>query len=199
MQLFEQWSSDDWTWCEDEVTYDNARLAQALIVSGSATGQQNVVEWGLKALRWLAEIQTSEEGYFRPIGCKGFFCRNGHRALFDQQPIEAQGMISACLDAYRVTSDPYWQDQASRAFDWFLGWNDLGLEVYSPASGGCYDGLHVDRVNQNQGAESTLAFLLSLADMKLIQNAVSTFSEPAQSPEWTPSEEEKEKITAIRY
>ncbi len=181
VQLFEKWSTDDWTWCEDEVTYDNPRLAQALISSGFATGQQNVVEWGLRALRWLAEIQTSEEGYFRPIGCKGFFCRNGQKAKFDQQPIEAQAMVSACLEAYRVTSDPFWQDQASRAFDWFLGWNDLGLEVYSAASGGCYDGLHVDRVNQNQGAESTLAFLLSLGEMKIMENAVGTFQEPAQA------------------
>jgi glycosyltransferase involved in cell wall biosynthesis len=199
VQLFEQWSTDDWTWCEEEVTYDNARLAQALIASGSATCQQNVVEWGLRALRWLAEIQTSEEGYFRPIGCKGFFCRNGQRALFDQQPIEAQAMVSACLEAYRVTSDPYWQDQATRAFDWFLGWNDLGLEVYSPTSGGCYDGLHVDRVNQNQGAESTLAFLLSLAEMRLMQNAVATFSEPAQTNLWTAEENTPTNVANLHY
>lgn len=183
VQLFEQWSADDWTWCEQEVTYDNPRLAQALIQVGCATSQQNVIEWGLRALRWLCEIQTSEEGHFRPIGCKGFFARNGHRAQFDQQPIEAQAMVAACVEAYRATSDPFWQDQATRAFDWFLGWNDLGLEVYSPNSGGCYDGLHVDRVNLNQGAESTLAFLLSLAEMKLMQNAVGTFNHPP-APEW---------------
>jgi glycosyltransferase involved in cell wall biosynthesis len=188
VQLFEEASADGWTWCEDEVTYDNARLAQALIACGSATAQHNVVEWGLRALRWLAEIQTSEDGYFRPIGCKGFFCRNGHRAKFDQQPIEAQAMVSACLEAYRVTSDPFWQDQASRAFDWFLGWNDLGLEVYSPNSGGCHDGLLVDRLNSNQGAESTLAFLLALGEMKIMQNAVSSFSEPTQTNGWQAEE-----------
>lgn len=185
VRLFEQLSSDDWAWCEQEVTYDNPRLAQALIQVGSATGQQNVIEWGLRALRWLTEIQTSEEGHFRPIGCKGFFARNGHRAQFDQQPIEAQAMVSACLEAYRATSDPFWQDQATRAFDWFLGWNDLGLEVYSPNSGGCYDGLHVDRVNLNQGAESTLAFLLSLGEMKLMQSAVGTVRPPAAAEAWT--------------
>jgi len=187
IQLFEQWSSDDWTWCEQEVTYDNPRLAQALIQCGAATGQQNAIEWGLRALRWLTEIQTSEEGHFRPIGCKGFFSRNGHRAQFDQQPIEACAMISACLEAYRVTSDPFWQDQATRAFDWFLGWNDLGLELYSYNSGGCYDGLHVDRVNSNQGAESTLAFLTSLAEMKLMQNAVASSNESAPAA-WSPAE-----------
>ena len=100
------------------------------------------------------------------------------RANFDQQPIEAQAMVSACLEAYRATSDFWWYEQAQRAFDWFIGWNDLGLELYSPESGGCGDGLHVDRVNGNQGAESTLAFLLSLAEMRLAQNMVTSFKEP---------------------
>ena len=88
-------------------------------------------------------------------------------------------MVSACLEAFRTTSDPKWFDQAQRAFDWFLGWNDLGLELYSPTTGGCRDALHVDRVNGNQGAESTLAFLLSLAEMQLMQNAMTVFNPPA--------------------
>ena len=87
-------------------------------------------------------------------------------------------MVSACLEAFRTTSDFWWYEQAQRAFDWFIGWNDLGLELYSPESGGCRDGLHVDRVNGNQGAESTLACLLSLADMRLAQNMVTSFKEP---------------------
>ena len=95
------------------------------------------------------------------------------RADFDQQPIEAQTTVSACLEAYRATSDPWWYEQAQRAFDWFLGWNDLGLELYCPQTGGCRDGLHPDRVNENQGAEATLAFLLSLAEMRLTQNTAS--------------------------
>jgi glycosyltransferase involved in cell wall biosynthesis len=172
-------NGEHWPWCEEAVTYDNAKLAHALIVSGAATGQQNVTDTGLKALRWLVELQTSEDGYFRPIGCLGFYKRGEARADFDQQPIEANAMVSACLEAYRVTSDPYWHAQAMRAFEWFLGWNDLGLELYSPNSGGCYDALHVDRVNQNQGAESTLAFLLSLAELRFIQNAVGTFTPAA--------------------
>jgi hypothetical protein len=120
-------------------------------------------------------LQTSEDGYFRPIGCYGFYKRGESRANFDQQPIEACAMVSACLEAFRVTGDKYWHNQASRAFDWFLGWNDLGLEAYSTSSGGCYDALHVDRINQNQGAESTLAFLLSLAEMKAARNTAATF------------------------
>ena len=87
-------------------------------------------------------------------------------------------MVSACLEAYRTTSDFWWYEQAQRAFDWFIDWNDLGLELYSPESGGCGDGLHVDRVNGNQGAESTLAFLISLAEMRLAQNMVTSFKAP---------------------
>ena len=129
----------------------------------------------MHALRWLNELQISEKGHFRPIGSNGFYRRGGTRANFDQQPVEAQAMVSACLEAYRATSDFWWYEQAERAFDWFIGWNDLGLELYSPESGGCGDGLHVDRVNGNQGAESTLAFLLSLAEMRLAQNMVTSF------------------------
>ncbi|MGE5488102.1 MAG: glycosyl transferase family 1, partial [bacterium] len=159
-----------WTWFEEELTYDNAKLAHALIVSGRATGQGRVYERGIEALRWLVGVQTSQNGQLRPIGSNGFYKRNGVRADFDQQPIEAQATVSACLEAYCVTADPWWYEQAQRAFDWFLGWNDLGLELYARRTGGCRDGLHADRSNENQGAESMLAFLLSLAEMRMMQN-----------------------------
>jgi glycosyltransferase involved in cell wall biosynthesis len=177
-ELLERSMRPDWPWFEEELTYDNAKLAHALILSGHAAAQPAVLERGLNALRWLAEVQTSENGHFRPIGSNGFYRRDGARALFDQQPIEAQAMVSACLEAYRVTSDSFWYEQAHRAFDWFLGWNDLGLELYSPSTGGCRDALHVDRVNGNEGAESTLAFLLALTEMRIMQNAVAVFNEP---------------------
>jgi hypothetical protein len=135
-----------------------------------------VFERGLQALRWLADVQKSETGDFRPIGSNGFYPRGGPRATFDQQPIEVQATVSACLEAYRSTSDSWWYEQAQLAFDWFLGWNDLGLEVCSSKTGGCRDALHVDRVNGNQGAESTLAFLLSLAEMRLMQNVLTMFN-----------------------
>ncbi len=178
MELFERTAQPDWCWFEEDLSYDNAKLAHALILSGRATGQQAVFERGLQALRWLTELQMSEKGHFRPIGSNGFYRRGGARANFDQQPIEAQATVSACLEAYRATSDFWWHEQAERAFDWFIGWNDLGLELYSPRTGGCCDGLHVDRVNRNQGAESTLAFLLSLAEMRLAQNMLTSFKEP---------------------
>ena len=178
MELFERTAQPDWRWFQEDLTYDNAKLPHALILSGRATGQQAVLERGLQALRWLTELQISEKGHFRSIGTNGFYRRGGMRANFDQQPIEAQAMVSACLEAYRATSDLWWHEQAQRAFDWFIGWNDLGLELCSPKTGGCRDGLHVDRVNRNQGAESTLAFLLSLAEMRLAQNMLTSFKEP---------------------
>jgi hypothetical protein len=178
MDIFDRASHPDWPWFEEELSYDNAKLPHALILSGHATGQKAVFERGLCALRWLAGVQTSENGYFRPIGSNGFYRRGGTRSNFDQQPIEAHAMVSACLEAYRATSDSWWYEQAQRAFDWFLGWNDLGLELHSVNTGGCRDALHVDRVNANQGAESTLAFLLSLAEMKLMQDTVTVFNEP---------------------
>ena len=168
--IFDKVAEPGWTWFEEGLTYDNAKLAHALIVSGRATGQKSVYERGMQALRWLVDVQTSQHGQLRPIGSNGFYKRNGVRADFDQQPIEAQTTVSACLEAYRATSDLWWYDQAQRAFDWFLGWNDIGQELYCPRTGGCCDGLHPDRGNENQGAESTLAFLLSLAEMRLIQN-----------------------------
>jgi len=178
MGLYDRTATPAWPWFEEELAYDNAKLAHALIVSGRAAGQPAVFERGLAALRWLTEVQASENGHLRPIGSNGFYRRDGVRAHFDQQPIEAHSMVSACLAAYRATGDAHWSEQAQRAFDWFLGWNDLGLELYSPTTGGCRDALHVDRVNGNQGAESTLAFLLSLVEMQLMQNAGPAFNQP---------------------
>jgi glycosyltransferase involved in cell wall biosynthesis len=179
MERFEKSAQPDWCWFENELSYDNARLPHALILSGVDTGNEAVLEQGLVSLRWLTEQQTAEKGHFRPIGSNGFYGRGGPRADFDQQPVEAQATVAACLDAYRATSDYWWYDQAQRAFDWFIGWNDLGLELYSAETGACRDGLHVDRVNGNQGAESTLAFLISLAEMRLAQNMMTTFKKPA--------------------
>ena len=174
VEIFDKNAEPGWCWFEQELTYDNAKLAHALIISGHATGQRSVYERGIQALRWLVGVQTSGRGQLRPVGSNGFYKRHGKRADFDQQPIEAQTTVSACLETYRLTSDLWWYEQAQSAFDWFLGWNDLGLELYSPVNGGCRDGLHEDRGNENQGAESMLAFLLSLAEMRLIQNTATS-------------------------
>jgi hypothetical protein len=161
----------EWPWFEDRVTYCNARLPQALIVAGARLGNPEMTAVGTRALQWLAEIQCSEDGYFAPIGSNGFHTRGGEKAVFDQQPVEACAMVSACLDAQRVTGDPIWTQHARRAFGWFLGQNQLQQSVYDPRTGGCRDGLHADRVNENQGAESTLSFLLALLEMRLADRA----------------------------
>jgi glycosyltransferase involved in cell wall biosynthesis len=162
--------ADRWPWCEDLITYDNARLPQALIVSGNQMGDREMVAAGLESLRWLSEIQRSDEGYFAPIGSNGFYPRQGERARFDQQPLEACATVSACLDAWRVTGDDEWPREMWRAFSWFLGENQLQTPLYDPSTGGCLDGLHPDRPNENQGAESTLSFLLALTEMAALDS-----------------------------
>jgi hypothetical protein len=92
--------------------------------------------------------------------------------------------VAACLEAYRATADVQWYQHAQRAFDWFIGANDLGLELYVPETGGCRDGLHVDRVNGNQGAESTLAFLLSLVDMRQAQDMLTSYKQPVAAVDY---------------
>jgi glycosyltransferase involved in cell wall biosynthesis len=174
LELFRRASSKEWPWFEDRVTYCNARLSHALIASGARMGDDEMVAAGMRSLEWLWSIQVSNEGYFSPVGSKGFFVRGRSRAGFDQQPIEASAMISACLEAKRVGRDPRWDVYAKRAFNWYLGQNDLQQPLYDPATGGCRDGLHEDRVNENQGAESTLSFLLALSEMRLADRVALT-------------------------
>lgn len=179
MQCYADTASDDWHWFEEVLSYANAKLPHALILSGRCMNAAPLLETGLKALRWLVRIQTSEGGVFRPIGSNGFYRRGQERAQFDQQPIEAQATVSACIEAYHATGDLFWVAEAQRTFEWFLGRNDLGLALYDAGTGGCRDGLHVDRLSQNQGAESTLAFLLALAEKRALQNILTSFKEPS--------------------
>ena len=171
--LYGKNAGEDWRWFEQSVTYENARLPQALIMTGRWANLPTLREIGLQSLHWLAERQIAPEGHFRPIGSNGFWKRGEPPASFDQQPVEAHATICACVEAYEATGDRYWLAQANKAFDWFHGSNDLGIALYDPQSGGCRDGLHIDRVNRNQGAESTLAFLLSLAEMHRLQDTTS--------------------------
>ena len=176
VKLWNDCATQNWPWFESSLTYGNACLCQALILSGQQIPDTEALEIGLKSLRWLVSIQKTQARCFRPIGSNGFYRREGARADFDQQPLEAQGMVSACHEAFRATQDSSWSDEAKRAFEWFLGRNDLGLPLYDFSTGGCSDGLHQDRVNENQGAESTLAFHLALAEMNCAEHLI------AQSP-----------------
>jgi glycosyltransferase involved in cell wall biosynthesis len=175
IDLYECTAKEEWLWCEEILSYDNGVIPRALIVSGQWTGNNKAFETGLRSLKWLLDVQTSEGGYFRPVGSDGFYMKSGTRAKFDQQPIEAYSMLSACLEASRATEDKYWLESARMIFEWFLGRNDLGIPLYNTQTCGCHDALHVDRLNQNQGGESTLAFLLSLAEMHLMENSLRSF------------------------
>jgi len=174
LTLYQSHRSDEWRWYEDVLTYCNAALPHALLMCGRSIPNGAMTEAGLESLRWLADLQRAdaEGGHFVPIGSNGFFQQGGKRARFDQQPVEAQAMVSACLEAYQITGDQRWRKEARRAFEWFLGRNDLNLPIYDPTTGGSRDGLHPDRPNENQGAESTLAFLQSLLELRLAENTL---------------------------
>ncbi len=156
----------DWVWFEDGFAYDNARLPQALIVTGISTGSTAYVEAGLSSLRWLMTVQTSPKGYFRPIGTESFGDKRTPPRAFDQQPLEAAATISACLAALRLDGNAEWRSGAACAFGWFLGGNDLSLPLVDLETGSCRDGLHPDRPNENRGAESVLSYLLGLAEIR---------------------------------
>jgi glycosyltransferase involved in cell wall biosynthesis len=170
LEMYESIRSPDWKWFEDVLAYGNARLPQAMLLVGSACSDERMISGGLESLDWLLTQQRCEiNGHFVPIGSQGFYRKGGEKARFDQQPIEAAGAVSACLQAYRVTGDRRWSSEAHSAFNWFLGDNDLQLPLYDSVSGGCRDGLHPDRANENQGAESTLSFLMALLEMRSLQ------------------------------
>ncbi len=167
--------SDDWKWFEDGLAYSNGRLPQALLRAGVRAGNEEMVAAGLEALDWLVALQRCEvKGHFVPIGTQGFHSKTTERARFDQQPVEACAVVSACLQAYRATGKGRWRKEAWSAFNWFLGDNDLQIALYDSTTGGCRDGLHPDRANENQGAESTLSFLMALLEMRKLEEADGT-------------------------
>ncbi|MGB5830454.1 MAG: glycosyltransferase family 4 protein [Thiohalocapsa sp.] len=156
-------TSNDWPWCEDSLTYDNARLPQALLLSGQWLPDQEMLDAGLRALDWLKQIQTDETGrHFAAIGNHGWLNRAGKKAQFDQQPIEAAAMVDACIEAFHCTRDEKWIAYAYRCLNWYQGENDLGATLCDYATGGCRDGLEAQGANENQGAESTLCWLMAL-------------------------------------
>ena len=195
LSLYRQNARPEWRWFEDLLAYDNPRLCQAMIAAGRL-GHPEALEVGLESLLWLMELQTvhSERAggrlrqgsgnyaatrHLRPIGSDWVYHREGERAQFAQQPLEAHACVSACLEAYRATSDETWLGYARRSFEWFLGRNDLGLPLYDSVTGGCRDGLQVDRINENQGAESSLAYLLACAELRQVEQLVASFDRPS--------------------
>ena len=162
---YETCATDDWLWLEDTLSYANGNIPHALLLSGRQIQNRSMVETGLKSLEWLLEIQKDPTGHFVPIGNQGWYKRKGQKARFDQKPIEAHAMIDACIEAHNITGNEKWEREAQRCFEWFLGKNDHRIKLYDYKTGGCYDCLQSNRANQNQGAESTLSWLLSLLRM----------------------------------
>jgi glycosyltransferase involved in cell wall biosynthesis len=181
MEGFEKTADEDWPWCEDTVTYASAKIPHALMMAGKWMQRNEMIERAKSSLQWLLEIQTQKDGMFSFVGTEGFYPRGGKMARWDQQPIEAQSIVEACVEAYRVTREDHWLQQARRAFNWFLGDNDLRTPLYDFTTGGCRDGLHADRVNENQGAESLLAWLISLLTMHDIEMERTLGHVPADS------------------
>jgi hypothetical protein len=174
LRIYEATRTDSWHWFEASLSYSNARLGQALLLAGSCSHNQRMIDVGCESLRWLVKEQHhGGEPFFIPIGSRGFATPGETRARFDQQPVEACATISACLLAYRVTGEKSWVEEARCAFRWFLGDNDLQVPLYDPSTGGCRDGLHPDRVNENQGAESTVSFLMALGEMQSLELEIS--------------------------
>jgi len=163
MKQFRDSATQDWPWCEDILTYDNARLPQALLLSGQWLPDHEMLEMGLRALDWLRKVQTDEIGrHFAAIGNQGWFARDGVKARFDQQPLEAAAMVDACIEAFNCTRDEEWIAEAYRCLNWYQGENDLRIPLYDHSTGGCRDGLEAHGANENQGAESSLSWLMAL-------------------------------------
>jgi glycosyltransferase involved in cell wall biosynthesis len=182
LDLYERTHSHDWRWFETSLAYSNARLSQALILAGWNSKNLRMMEVGCESLKWLVAEQHREDNHvFVPIGSSGFFTQGKDKARFDQQPVEACATVAACVQAYQVTRDSSWLDEAWSAFHWFLGENDLQVPLYDAATGGCRDGLHPDRVNENQGAESTLSFLMALLDMQAVETSTAVHENPEMS------------------
>jgi hypothetical protein len=169
MSLMSATETKDWVWFEDLLAYDNARLPQALIQTGLTTHTPSYVEAGLRSLRWLNALQTTAAGYFRPVGTMSFGRHRRKPEAFDQQPVEASATISACLAAWRADDSAEWPLEALRAFEWFLGENDLQAALIDPETGSCCDGLHPDRANENRGAESVLSYLSGLVEIRQLK------------------------------
>jgi glycosyltransferase involved in cell wall biosynthesis len=175
LHLYRAHQSDGWNWFENVLAYSNARLPQALIRAGIRNSNNEMAAAGLEALDWLTTVQRCEvKGHFVPIGSQGFYSKKTEKARFDQQPVEACAAVSACLQAYRATGKGRWRKEAWSAFNWFLGDNDLQVALYDSSTGGCRDGLHPDRANENQGAESTLSFLMALLEMRKLEESDGT-------------------------
>jgi hypothetical protein len=164
--IWKEYATPEWPWWEDHLTWGNAKLPHALLIAGAALGREDMVEAALTAMRWLLAVQAGDAGQLSVIGNRGWYERGRMPARFAQQPIEAKGLVQACLAAAAATRNNQWTQHAARCFEWFLGRNDLKVPLYNAQTGGCQDGLEAEGPNANQGAESTLAYIISVLELR---------------------------------
>jgi uncharacterized protein YyaL (SSP411 family) len=160
VQHFHDESKDSWYWFEPYLTYDNARLPQALFLAYSMTGKTEFLKVAENAMEFLNNTHMVD-GVFAPIGNNGWYKRGGNRPLYAQQPLEAAAMLDAAVDGYLVTGNNVYLEVAHKVFNWFLGKNSRNTIMYNEETGGCYDGLDENSVNYNQGGESSISYLLA--------------------------------------
>tara|TARA_Y100000310_G_scaffold344591_1_gene458178 strand:+ start:4723 stop:6957 length:2235 start_codon:yes stop_codon:yes gene_type:complete len=160
VDLYETQSAEDWHWFEGILAYSNSKLPEALFFAYELTGNEKYLKVAERTLNFLSDI-VFVEGQLSPIGHNGWHNRNGERAFFDQQPVDASSMVQTYLIAYSITKNKEYHKKAVLSFNWFLGKNHLNQMIYDEVSGGCYDGLGSDALNINQGAESTVSYLLA--------------------------------------
>ncbi len=170
-ESYQRYASDDWPWWEDCLTWGNAKLPHALLVAGTRMQSSEMVDAALTSLQWLIDVQKGDDGRLSVIGNDGWWYRNGPRAKYDQQPIEAKALVQACLFAALCTRDPHWIEEAKCCFAWFTGNNDANGSMYNVETGGGFDGIGPQGISTNQGAESTLAYILSVQELHLYQRA----------------------------
>jgi uncharacterized protein YyaL (SSP411 family) len=154
-------SRGEWTWFDDRLTYGNAAVPAALLLAGRALDEPAWVEAGTRTLDFLLE-RTFDDGRFAPVGNEGWYPRDGVKAVYGQQPVEAGLTAWACATAHEVTGEQRYHDAACSAAQWLLGDNRLGVPLYDPATGRCADGLDRHGPSDNAGAESVICALLAL-------------------------------------
>jgi len=164
VRRYEQEAEPEWRWFEPRLTYDNAVLPLALFQVSSLTGDPKALQVARESLAFLESVCFGE-GHLALIGNTGWYPRGGERAIVDEQPIDAAAFVLAFRAAYAATGDPRYLARMRQSFEWFLGANRLGLSLYDFSTAGCRDGLTATGVNENQGAESTVSFLLALLTM----------------------------------
>lgn len=174
-----------WPWLEESLTYENALIPRSIIVAGQRLGAAAMLAIGLQVLNWLIDTQTAPAGHLSPIG-NGWWPRGGEKSQFDQQPIEATALLLAAHAAHRATGDPRYVTAMERAYGWFLGRNDLGVRIADPLRGAGADGLTADGINVNEGAESTLMWLVAAEHIRAVRGPSARLASRARPTKLAP-------------